>query len=79
MSAEKKKQGFASMTYEQRSRIASLGGKRAHELGKAHVFNSEEAKIAGAKGGSAHSREHMANIGRIGGMNRAANARKRAE
>jgi len=44
--------GFASMTPEERSRIASLGGKAAHAQGTAHKWNSETAKIAGRKGGS---------------------------
>jgi len=47
------KRGFASMTAEKRSEIASKGGKRAHELGRAHKFTSEEASKAGKKGGLA--------------------------
>lgn len=41
--------GFASMTSEQRRRIASLGGKAAHEQGVAHrwVEGSEEPRAAG--------------------------------
>jgi hypothetical protein len=41
------KRGFAAMSLEQRTMIASLGGKRAHALGKAHRWTSEEAKKAG--------------------------------
>jgi general stress protein YciG len=33
--------------------IASKGGKAAHEKGTAHEFTSEEARIAGKKGGAA--------------------------
>ena len=33
--------------------IASLGGKRAHQLGTAHRFTPEEAREAGRKGGLA--------------------------
>ncbi len=52
--------------------IASKGGKRSHELGTAHAFTSEEATVAGKKGGVTVSqdREHMAEIGRLGGRNR---------
>jgi general stress protein YciG len=32
--------------------LSSKGGKRAHELGVGHQFTSEEAKIAGRKGGA---------------------------
>lgn len=56
----KKKKGFASMTAEQRRRIASLGGKAAHRLGRAHEFNSEEAKKAGSKGGKQRKKNHDA-------------------
>ena len=45
--------GFASMDPERRRQLAQRGGRRAHELGKAHVFAGEEAKSAGAKGGAA--------------------------
>lgn len=45
------RKGFAVMTPEQRSRIASLGGKAAHQKGTAHEWDSEAAKAAGRKGG----------------------------
>lgn len=52
-----KKRGFAAMSVAQRKRIASLGGKAAHQQGKAHVFTSDEAAEAGKKGGiEAHRR-----------------------
>lgn len=41
--------GFAAMTAEQRTTIASQGGKAAHAGGKAHQFTSEEARAAGSK------------------------------
>ena len=44
--------GFASMDREKQRKIASLGGKAAHKAGTAHEWNSEEAAIAGQKGGS---------------------------
>lgn len=40
------------MTPEKRREISSKGGKAAHEKGTAHQWNKEEAKQAGAKGGS---------------------------
>ena len=63
------KRGFASMDPEQQRQIAREGGKAAHKLGVAHEFNSEEARLAGRKGGETVSadREHMAAIGRKGG------------
>src|SRR6266568_2226100 len=53
----KKLRGFASMSPEKRRAIASLGGRRASELGTGHRWNSQTAAIAGHKGGSApHTR-----------------------
>jgi general stress protein YciG len=49
--APKSKKGFASMTPEKRREIASLGGKKAQELGTGHRFTSEEAARAGQLGG----------------------------
>ena len=51
------KQGFASMDSEKQREIASKGGRKAHELGTAHVFTSEEAREAGRKGGKARQRD----------------------
>ena len=61
--------GFASMSPEKQKEIARLGGRAAHEKGKAHRFNSEEARAAGKKGGEiiSRNREHMSLIGRKGG------------
>lgn len=50
--ATKKPRGFAVMTREQRSAIASLGGRAAHAKGTAHEWNRETAAAAGRKGGS---------------------------
>ncbi len=47
----KSKRGFASMSQEQRRAIAGLGGKAAHEQGRAHTWTREEAQSAGRKGG----------------------------
>lgn len=48
--------GFASMSKELQRSIASKGGKAAHASGKAHEFTSEEARLAGQKGGKAKKR-----------------------
>lgn len=41
---------FQHLPPEKKREIASKGGKAAHELGTAHEFTSEEARIAGYKG-----------------------------
>ncbi|MGE5335334.1 MAG: KGG domain-containing protein [Nitrososphaerota archaeon] len=46
--------GFASMDREKQREIASRGGRAAHEQGTAHEWNSDEARIAGRKGGSSN-------------------------
>jgi general stress protein YciG len=50
---EKKKRGFAAMDRNQVQEVARKGGMAAHRAGKAHEFNSEEARAAGRKGGLA--------------------------
>ncbi|MDL2284992.1 hypothetical protein LJC19_07635 [Oxalobacter sp. OttesenSCG-928-P03] len=75
------KRGFAAMSKERQREISSMGGRAAHAQGKAHVFTSEEARIAGRKGGAAVSRNraHMAAIGKKGGENsRSGKSRKSA-
>lgn len=61
--------GFAAMDEEKQRQIASKGGRAAHEKGTAHEFTSDEARLAGRKGGEAVSknRQHMAQIGKRGG------------
>jgi general stress protein YciG len=71
--------GFAGMTPEQQREIASKGGKAAHANGSAHKFTSEEAKVAGTKGGNFHSREHMRELGRKGGLAKQRNVREKRE
>jgi uncharacterized protein len=68
----KRKRGFASMDPEMQKAIASKGGTAAHEQGKAHEFTSNEARQAGTKGGRivSQDRDHMAEIGRLGGQAR---------
>lgn len=45
------RRGFAAMDPEEQRKIASKGGKAAHEKGTAHEWDSREAKEAGRKGG----------------------------
>ena len=61
--------GFAAMDGEKQRAIASMGGRAAQQQGVAHEFSSDEARMAGKKGGEAVSRnrEHMAAIGKKGG------------
>jgi len=74
------KRGFASMDASKQREIASKGGRAAHAKGTAHEFTSDEARVAGRKGGEAVSRDraHMAAIGREGGHSRGARARAAA-
>lgn len=44
--------GFASMNKDRQREIASLGGRAAHKKGTAHEWTSDEARLAGKKGGS---------------------------
>ena len=62
--------GFAAMSPEKQKEIASEGGRAAHQQGVAHEWNSEEARLAGRKGGQivSQNREHMSEIGRRGGQ-----------
>lgn len=54
--AGKSKRGFASMSTDKQRQIASKGGRAAHAKGTAHEFTSEEARLAGRKGGQARQR-----------------------
>ena len=69
---KRRPRGFAAMDPKRQAEIASMGGKAAHEKGTAHTFTADEARIAGQKGGSrvSEDRQHMAEIGRIGGQAR---------
>src|SRR5437763_14557121 len=70
--ANTSKRGFASMDSSKQREIASKGGRAAHAKGTAHEFTSDEARVAGRKGGEAVSRDraHMSAIGREGGHSR---------
>lgn len=48
---KRSKRGFAGMSAEKQRLIASMGGKMAQQLGTAHRFTVEEARIAGRRGG----------------------------
>ncbi|MCL2776936.1 MAG: KGG domain-containing protein [Polyangiaceae bacterium] len=48
-----RRRGFAAMDRDRVREIASKGGKAAHSAGTAHQFSSEEARVAGRKGGMA--------------------------
>lgn len=50
---DKKPRGFAAMDPAIVREIARKGGRAAHRDGTAHVFTTEEARIAGRKGGVA--------------------------
>ena len=49
----RKRRGFASMDPARVRAIASMGGRAAHAAGTAHQFTSDEARVAGKKGGTA--------------------------
>lgn len=70
--AGKSRRGFASMDASRQREIASKGGRAAHAKGTAHEWTSDEARVAGQKGGVTVSRDraHMAAIGREGGESR---------
>jgi general stress protein YciG len=78
MDQPKSNRGFASMDPERLRELASSGGKAAHRNGKAHRWNTKEAREAGKKGGAivAQDRARMAELGRLGGK---ARAKKREE
>ncbi len=66
----KQRRGFAAMNKDAHRELARSGGMAAHAMGLAHQFTSELAREAGRKGGvkTAANREHMAAIGRKGGL-----------
>jgi hypothetical protein len=63
---ERRRRGFAAMDRTRVKEIASKGGKAAHAAGTAHQFSSDEARVAGRKGG-------MAPHARRGGVRRRVN------
>lgn len=73
--------GLQLASAEKRREVARLGGTAVQTSGKAHKFTSAEARAAGKLGGVAVSKnpEHMATIGRAGGLKRQAIARSEVE
>lgn len=49
----RKPRGFAAIDRNLVKEIARKGGKAAHAAGTAHEFTSDEARVAGKKGGQA--------------------------
>jgi general stress protein YciG len=60
MASGTSRRGFASMDKDKQRRIASKGGRAAHEKGTAHEFTPDEAREAGRKGGEARGRSRRA-------------------
>jgi general stress protein YciG len=55
--AQKRKnhrRGFAAMDPKKQREIASKGGRAAHMRGTAHKWDSDEARVAGRKGGASN-------------------------
>jgi general stress protein YciG len=59
----KKPRGFAAMDPALVSEIARKGGVAAHAAGTAHRYTSEEARLAGHKGGVACHAKRKASSG----------------
>lgn len=62
----KRPRGFAILDRSRVREIAREGGRAAHARGTAHEFTSEEARLAGSKGGRATHAKRKA----IGGADR---------
>ena len=62
-SKPRRPRGFAAMDPKLVSELAKRGGKAAHRAGTAHQFTSEEARVAGRKGGQATHAKRRAKIG----------------
>ncbi len=64
----RKPRGFAAMDPKLVSELAKRGGKAAHRAGTAHQFTSEEARVAGRKGGMATHAKRRAKIAQNNGV-----------
>jgi general stress protein YciG len=53
----KLKRGFALLSPERRKEISAMGGKKSHEIGTGHQWNTEAAREAGRKGGAARGQQ----------------------
>jgi uncharacterized protein len=51
--------GFALLDRARRRQLASKGGKAAHAKGVAHEWSSEQAQLAGRKGGLARHNKRL--------------------
>lgn len=58
----RKRRGFAAMDPRLVSELASRGGKAAQRAGTAHRFSSEEARVAGRKGGIATGQKRRQSV-----------------
>src|SRR5438128_6435960 len=59
----RRRRGFAAMDPKLVSELATRGGKAAHRAGTAHEFTSDEARLAGRKGGLAtHAKRRAAKV-----------------
>ena len=54
--------GFAAMDRAIVSEIARKGGKAAHEAGTAHEWSTDEARVAGSRGGAATHAKRRARV-----------------
>jgi general stress protein YciG len=59
----RKRRGFASMAPELVRELAKRGGIAAHRAGTAHQFTSDEARVAGRKGGITTHEKRRAKTG----------------
>ena len=64
----RKPRGFAAMDPKLVSELAKRGGKAAHRAGTAHQFTSEEARVAGRKGGMATHAKRRAKVASQNGV-----------
>jgi general stress protein YciG len=58
----RRRRGFAAMDPKLVSELASKGGKAAQRAGTAHRFNTDEARVAGRKGGQATGAKRRAKV-----------------
>ena len=56
-----KPRGFAALSPERRKEVAHMGAVAAHQAGTAYRWDSEAARVAGARGGRAKRRRGGAN------------------
>ena len=54
------RRGFAAMDPRQQRTLASAGGRAAHASGRAHQFDSDQARAAGEKGRASRAKAKIA-------------------